>query len=100
MADICCAIDGGGRSVLAQLVIIDKLMHLIQSKKRLDHIPNPCEYADIIIGTGLGGYVKDSVRGLSANSWITGLPLYCWGDCVVLLLRHIMISSSLVSVCS
>lgn len=48
-------IDGGGKGVLSQLVITDKLMRLIQWKQKLSEVPNPSDYADIMIGTGLGG---------------------------------------------
>jgi hypothetical protein len=49
--------DGGGPSVMSQLVIINEIMHRIQWILKLDSIPLPCEYSELMVGSGLGAYV-------------------------------------------
>ncbi|KAF2151912.1 FabD/lysophospholipase-like protein [Myriangium duriaei CBS 260.36] len=46
-------IDGGWVQGLSALVLIRKLMEFIDS----DHPPKPCEYFDMIGGTGMGGVI-------------------------------------------
>lgn len=46
--------DGGGPSVISQLIIVDEIMHQIKWTLNLDEIPKPCDYADLMVGTGLG----------------------------------------------
>lgn len=50
-------LDGGGIRGLSILIIIREIMHRIQHAKGLDSPPLPCEYFDLIGGTGTGGYV-------------------------------------------
>jgi hypothetical protein len=57
--------DGGGPSVISQLLIVNEIMLQIQSILELEEAPKPCDYADLMVGSGLGAYVH-----LSMNSWL------------------------------
>jgi len=48
--------DGGGIRGLSSLLILDDIMEKVRDIKRLDRIPRPCEYFDLIGGTSTGGY--------------------------------------------
>jgi hypothetical protein len=48
--------DGGGIRGLSSLLILEHIMEKIRDIKRLDLIPRPCEYFDLIGGTSTGGY--------------------------------------------
>lgn len=52
--------DGGGPSVISQLLIVDEIMHQIKWSLKLDEIPRPCDYAELMVGTGLGAYVNSA----------------------------------------
>ena len=47
--------DGGGIRGMSELLILKELMERIQSKEKLIETPLPCEYFDLIGGTGTGG---------------------------------------------
>jgi hypothetical protein len=49
--------DGGGPGVISQLLIVNELMHQIQWKLKLEDVPRPCDYAEMMVGSGLGAYV-------------------------------------------
>ncbi|KAF8595697.1 FabD lysophospholipase-like protein, partial [Ceratobasidium sp. AG-I] len=49
--------DGGGINVLSALIIIYELMCRIQAIRGLLDIPLPCDFFDLICGTGTGGLV-------------------------------------------
>ncbi|KAG9121121.1 hypothetical protein FRC07_003053, partial [Ceratobasidium sp. 392] len=52
------SIDGGGIQGLAALVIIQELMIRIYGElPSLSSAPRPCEYFDLIVGTGIGGLI-------------------------------------------
>jgi hypothetical protein len=53
--------DGGGASVISQLIIVNEIMHRIQWNLKLDSVPRPCEYAELMVGSGLGAYVTGSI---------------------------------------
>ncbi|CAE6475576.1 unnamed protein product [Rhizoctonia solani] len=49
------SLDGGGITGLSTLLIIRELMIRLQVKNQQNTIPRPCEYFDMIAGTGTGG---------------------------------------------
>jgi patatin-like phospholipase/acyl hydrolase len=50
-------VDGGGIRGLSSLLVLQTIMHRIQVEEKLQSPPFPCEYFDLIGGTGTGGYV-------------------------------------------
>ncbi|KAH7333799.1 hypothetical protein B0J17DRAFT_674129 [Rhizoctonia solani] len=48
------SLDGGGITGLSSLLIIKEIMARLQSKGQQSTIPKPCEYFDMIAGTGTG----------------------------------------------
>jgi patatin-like phospholipase/acyl hydrolase len=48
-------IDGGGVRGVSELLIIDQMMKRIKQEHRLVEVPKPCEYFDMIGGTGTAG---------------------------------------------
>lgn len=51
------SVDGGGPGTLSGLLIVDEIMKRLQVDLKQDKVPLPCEHADLMVGTGLGGYV-------------------------------------------
>src|SRR6266496_3916637 len=51
------ALDGGGVRGLSSLLILRELMGEIGRQKNLDQTPLPCEFFDLIGGTGTGGLI-------------------------------------------
>jgi len=51
------SLDGGGIRGLSELLILKKLMEKIKSQQKLEDEPLPCEYFDMIGGTGAGGLI-------------------------------------------
>lgn len=49
-------IDGGGIRGLSELIIIEELMERIRWRDKLDEVPVPADYFDLIGGTSTGGY--------------------------------------------
>jgi hypothetical protein len=49
--------DGGGIRGLAELLILQEIMGRIQHDEKLEEMPRPCAYFDLIGGTSTGGYV-------------------------------------------
>jgi patatin-like phospholipase/acyl hydrolase len=49
--------DGGGIRGLSMLIILEHLMNKIKVEENLPAIPHPCNYFDLIGGTGTGGCV-------------------------------------------
>ncbi|KII83594.1 hypothetical protein PLICRDRAFT_444669 [Plicaturopsis crispa FD-325 SS-3] len=49
--------DGGGIRGLSELCILKTIMYQIQQKENLPTVPLPCEYFDMIAGTGTGGII-------------------------------------------
>ena len=49
--------DGGGINVLSALIIVWEMMRRIQAIRRLAETPLPCDFFDLMCGTGTGGYV-------------------------------------------
>jgi hypothetical protein len=43
--------------VISQLLIVNELMHQIQWTLELEEVPRPCDYAEMMVGSGLGAYV-------------------------------------------
>lgn len=50
--------DGGGINVLGELIILWEFMLRIQALYNLAELPLPCDFFDLICGTGTGGYVQ------------------------------------------
>ncbi len=55
--DLISFVDGGGRQGLSQLLIVDEMMNRIQVDEGLESPPRPCDYFDMITGSGMGGLV-------------------------------------------
>ncbi|KAG6884535.1 hypothetical protein C0993_010318, partial [Termitomyces sp. T159_Od127] len=51
------ALDGGGIRGLSELLILEELMNRIKAEQKLQEVPKPCEYFDLIGGTSTGGLV-------------------------------------------
>ncbi|KAG8764149.1 hypothetical protein FRC12_008245, partial [Ceratobasidium sp. 428] len=51
------SIDGGGIQGLAALITVRELMQRMQREAYLPDMPLPCEYFDLIVGTGVGGLI-------------------------------------------
>ena len=51
------ALDGGGVRGLSSLLILQKLMDEVADKKGDGKPALPCEYFDLICGTGTGGLI-------------------------------------------
>lgn len=47
-------IDGGGPAVISQLLIIEEIMQQIQWIFKLEEVPRPSDYAELMVGSGLG----------------------------------------------
>ena len=47
--------DGGGIRGLSELLIIEEIMERIKGSAKLDHVPRPSQYFDLIGGTSTGG---------------------------------------------
>jgi hypothetical protein len=45
--------------VISQLLIVNELMHHIKWTLKLEDVPRPCDYAEMMVGSGLGAYVLD-----------------------------------------
>jgi len=52
------SLDGGGVRGLSSLIILKEIMDRIKFDEKLESVPLPCEYFDLIGGTGTGGYVR------------------------------------------
>jgi hypothetical protein len=50
--------DGGGIRGLSELIILGEIMKRIRSSDGLRLTPRPCDYFDLIGGTGTGGYAN------------------------------------------
>ena len=55
MTYIVCRTDGGGIRGLSELLILKEIMERIQYKSKLPTVPLPCEYFDMMCGSGTGG---------------------------------------------
>ena len=51
------ALDGGGVRGLSSLMILEGVMKKVQLAQKLDEIPYPCAYFDLICGTSTGGLI-------------------------------------------
>ena len=47
--------DGGGIRGISSLLILEHIMEKIRDSRKLDHVPRPCDYFDLIGGTSTGG---------------------------------------------
>ncbi|KAJ7438604.1 hypothetical protein FB451DRAFT_159273 [Mycena latifolia] len=51
------SLDGGGAGALSELLILDRIMYQIQAILGSDTTPAPCDYFEIIGGSGTGGII-------------------------------------------
>ncbi|SJK99991.1 uncharacterized protein ARMOST_03302 [Armillaria ostoyae] len=51
------SLDGGGIRGVSELLVLDEIMRRVQTHENLPDAPKPCEYFDLIGGTGTGGLV-------------------------------------------
>ncbi|KAF5682097.1 acyl transferase acyl hydrolase lysophospholipase [Fusarium denticulatum] len=51
------SLDGGGIRGLSSLLILEKIMERLQEVNKLDQVPKPCEWFDLIGGTSTGGII-------------------------------------------
>lgn len=51
------SLDGGGVRGLSSLVILREIMEAIGDKTDVSSAPMPCEYFDLIGGSGTGGLI-------------------------------------------
>ncbi|KAH0580488.1 hypothetical protein H2248_001987 [Termitomyces sp. 'cryptogamus'] len=51
------ALDGGGIRGISELLILEEIMNRIKAENGLKEAPKPCEYFDVIGGTGTGGLI-------------------------------------------
>ncbi|KAJ7106876.1 acyl transferase/acyl hydrolase/lysophospholipase, partial [Mycena crocata] len=49
--------DGGGVGALSELIILEHMMYRLQDEQRLETMHRPCEYFELIGGSGTGGIV-------------------------------------------
>ena len=49
--------DGGGIRGLSELLILQEIMERIRVREGHEEAPLPCDYFDLIGGTGTGGWV-------------------------------------------
>lgn len=45
---------------LSELFIIREMMKRLKTQNKLDNVPRPCEFFDMIAGTNTGGCASDS----------------------------------------
>ncbi|KAJ7142409.1 hypothetical protein C8R44DRAFT_974174 [Mycena epipterygia] len=51
------SLDGGGSGALSELIILEKMMYRTKMEAPLDAMPRPCEYFEVIGGSGAGGII-------------------------------------------
>ncbi|KZT38062.1 FabD/lysophospholipase-like protein [Sistotremastrum suecicum HHB10207 ss-3] len=51
------SLDSGGVRGLSMLIILQEIMYRIQVREGLDRMPLPCQYFDLIGGSGTGGLI-------------------------------------------
>jgi patatin-like phospholipase/acyl hydrolase len=51
------SLDGGGVRGLSSLMILREIMEDIGQRNGVDEPPKPCEYFDLVGGTGMGGLI-------------------------------------------
>ncbi|KAJ7443672.1 hypothetical protein FB451DRAFT_1437075 [Mycena latifolia] len=51
------SLDGGGAGALSELIILDSLMYRIRIQLKLEITPHPCDYFELIGGSGTGGII-------------------------------------------
>jgi patatin-like phospholipase/acyl hydrolase len=51
------SLDGGGVRGLSSLMILREIMEDIGQGNGVDEPPKPCEYFDLVGGTGMGGLI-------------------------------------------
>ncbi|KAJ7447402.1 hypothetical protein FB451DRAFT_1375609 [Mycena latifolia] len=60
MLSLACSLDppdGGGAGALSELIILDRLMYRIRTELGLEITPHPCDYFELIGGSGTGGII-------------------------------------------
>jgi hypothetical protein len=54
----------GGLTALGQLYLLDQVFYLLKQELQSDTELRPCDWFDLIIGSGPGGYVSIRLEGL------------------------------------
>ncbi|RDB16830.1 Kinesin light chain [Hypsizygus marmoreus] len=57
IADVQIILDGGGIRGLSELIILEEIMNRIKHLDKLNHVPRPCDYFDLIGGVSTGGLI-------------------------------------------
>ncbi|KAJ7077709.1 acyl transferase/acyl hydrolase/lysophospholipase [Mycena epipterygia] len=52
------SLDGGGAGALSELLILERMMYQMKIEGHLNAIPSPCEYFEVIGGSGTGGIIS------------------------------------------
>ena len=75
------SVDGGGMRGLSSLVILRAIMDEIQARTLVSKTPRPCQYFDLIGGTGTGGIIAImlGLLGMVQELQISSLILVCTG---------------------
>jgi TctA family transporter len=82
-----CFADGGGSSVISQLIIVNEIMHRIRWILKLESVPCPYEYAELMVGSGMGAYAIES-----PNRYNLLIMCLCY-RVVVILLTHLRLTA-------
>ncbi|KAJ7448149.1 hypothetical protein FB451DRAFT_766280 [Mycena latifolia] len=51
------SLDGGGAGVLSELLILEQIMYRVQTTSGSDMTPAPCDFFEVIGGSGTGGII-------------------------------------------
>ncbi|KAJ7437323.1 hypothetical protein FB451DRAFT_1305784 [Mycena latifolia] len=51
------SLDGGGAGVLSELLILEQIMYRVQTTLGSNTAPAPCDYFEVIGGSGIGGII-------------------------------------------
>ncbi|KAJ7448723.1 FabD lysophospholipase-like protein [Mycena latifolia] len=51
------SLDGGGAGALSELLILERIMYQVQATLPSDTAPAPCDYFEVIGGSGIGGII-------------------------------------------
>ncbi|KAJ7452606.1 hypothetical protein FB451DRAFT_1374060 [Mycena latifolia] len=51
------SLDGGGAGALSELLILERIMYQVQATLPSDTAPAPCDYFEVIGGSGVGGII-------------------------------------------
>jgi hypothetical protein len=75
---------------MSELLILQEVMQRIKWKENLESMPLPCEYFDMIGGTGTGGFVPM----ITSLNYVWVLTLLCFSRLIALMLGRLRMSIS------